>query len=117
MPARTWVFFVLLLGVLIAGTLQIGLLTNSYATFTLPGAWASGFQAWLDSVVPPNASLGIEGVSVHGVLLIGLLIVIGVTAWFGLEQRGRGVQRLDLCRAGADHPDVAGGLVQGRGGG
>jgi len=28
-PARTWIFFVLLLGVLIAGTLQIGLLTDS----------------------------------------------------------------------------------------
>ena len=84
-PAFTWVFLVLLLGVLIAGTLQVGLLTNSYVTFTLPGGWASGFQAWLDSVVPPNASLGIEGVSVHGVLLIGLLIGIGFAAWFGLN--------------------------------
>jgi uncharacterized membrane protein YraQ (UPF0718 family) len=85
-PATTWVFFVLLLGVLIAGTLQVGLLTSSYATFVLPGSWAGGFQAWLDSVVPPNASLGIEGVSVHGVLLIGLLIAIGVTAWLGLNE-------------------------------
>ena len=84
-PARTWVFFVLLLGVLIAGTLQIGLLATSYATVTLPGSWAGGFQGWLDSVVPPNAALGIEGVSVHGVVLIGLLILIGVTAWFGLN--------------------------------
>ena len=84
-PATTWVFFVLLLGVLIAGTLQIGLLTDSYATFTVPGAWAGSFQAWLDGVVPPNPSLGIEGVSVHGVLLIGLLVAIGITAWFGLE--------------------------------
>ena len=84
-PAATWIFFALLLGVLLAGTLQIGLLTDSYATFTLPGAWTSGFQGWLDSVVPPNASLGIEGVSVHGVLLIALLIGIGVSAWFGLN--------------------------------
>ena len=37
---RTWLLFALLLGVLIAGTLQVGLLTSSYATFTLPGAWA-----------------------------------------------------------------------------
>ena len=59
-PISTWVLFVLLLGVLIAGTLQIGLLTNSYTTFTLPGAWAGGFQSWLDSVVPPNAALGVE---------------------------------------------------------
>ena len=89
-PATTWVFFVLLLGVLIAGTLQIGLLTNSYATFTLRGAWAGSFQAWLDGVVPPNASLGIEGVSVHGVLLIGLLMAIGITAWFGLNHVDEG---------------------------
>jgi uncharacterized membrane protein YraQ (UPF0718 family) len=89
-PSRTWVFFVLLLAVLIAGTLQVGLLTNSYATFTLPGAWADSFQGWLDSIVPPNPSLGIEGVSVHGVLLIGLLILIGVTAWLGLNQVDEG---------------------------
>ncbi len=89
-PTRTWVFFVLLLGVLIAGTLQVGLLTNSYATFTLPGSWASGFQAWLDGVVPPNPSLGIEGVSVHGVFLIGLLALIAVTAWLGLSKVDEG---------------------------
>jgi uncharacterized membrane protein YraQ (UPF0718 family) len=89
-PATTWVFFVLLLGVLIAGTLQVGLLTNSYATLSLPGSWASGFQSWLDSVVPPNPGLGIEGVSVHGVLLIALLIGIGVTAWFGLNRVDEG---------------------------
>jgi uncharacterized membrane protein YraQ (UPF0718 family) len=85
-PGRTWVLFVLLLGVLIAGTLQLGVLTNSYATFTVPGAWASGFQASLDTIVPPNPALGLEGVSVQGVLLIGLLILIGVTAWMGLNQ-------------------------------
>jgi uncharacterized membrane protein YraQ (UPF0718 family) len=89
-PGRTWVFFVLLLGVLIAGTLQIGLLTDSYATFTLPGPWASGFQRWLDGVVPPNPALGIEGVSAHGVLLIGLLLLIAVTAWLGLNDVDEG---------------------------
>jgi uncharacterized membrane protein YraQ (UPF0718 family) len=83
-PWRTWVFFVLLLGVLIAGTLQVRLLTSSYATFALDGTWAPRLQAWLDRVVPPNASLGIEGVSVHGVVLISLLVLIGVTAWMGL---------------------------------
>ncbi|MBN1246390.1 MAG: permease [Anaerolineae bacterium] len=104
-PARTWVFFALLLGILIAGTLQIGLLTNTYATFTIgqsgavqaasPGVtvpmhWAARFQGWLDSVVPPNASMGIEGVSVQGVFLIGLLASIGVTAWKGLTNIDEG---------------------------
>jgi uncharacterized membrane protein YraQ (UPF0718 family) len=89
-PARTWVFFVLLLGVLIVGTLQVTLLTAGYLQFTLPGAWAANFQTWLDSVVPPNASLGIEGVSVHGVLLIGLLILIGIAAWLGFNDVDEG---------------------------
>lgn len=89
-PSRIWVFFVLLVAVLIAGTLQVGLLKNSYATFHIPGAWAGSFQAWLDRVVPPNPDLGIEGVSVQGVLLIGLLFVIGVTAWFGLNKVDEG---------------------------
>lgn len=85
-PGRIWVFFALLVAVLIAGTLQVGFLKNSYATFTLPAAWPGALQAWLDSVVPPNPALGIEGVSVHGVFLIGLLALIGVTAWRGLNK-------------------------------
>ena len=89
-PVHTWVFFALLLGVLIAGTLQVGLLTNSYATLTIPGAWTETFQGWLDGVVPPNPSLGIEGVSVHGVFLIGLLTLIAITAWLGLNKVDEG---------------------------
>ncbi|MDY0019382.1 MAG: permease [Anaerolineae bacterium] len=104
-PARTWVFLGLLLAILLSGTLQVGLLTNSYATFTLGGGtalagssgatpppthWAVSMQSWLDSVVPPNPALGIEGVSVHGVFLIGLLIAIGATAWRGLNQVDEG---------------------------
>ncbi len=89
-PARTWIFFALLLGVLIAGTLQVGLLTNSYATFALPGSWAGSFQGWLDTIVPPNDSLGIEGVSVHGVFLIALLVLIAITAWLGLNKVDEG---------------------------
>jgi uncharacterized protein len=84
-PGRVWAIFGLLLGVLLAGTLQLNFLTQSYATFNVGGNWAAGFQAGLDRLVPPNASLGIEGVSVHGVLLISLLILIGVAAWKGLN--------------------------------
>lgn len=105
-PTRTWVFFGLLLGILIAGTLQVGLLTNTYASFTLGGSnsalaadtgamgssvhWAARFQGWLDRMVPPKASMGIEGVSVQGVFLIGLLASIGVTAWKGLNHVDEG---------------------------
>ena len=85
-PARTWIFFILLLAALITGTLQVGLLRNSFATFTLPGPWAASFQGRLDAIVPPNAALGIEGVSVQGILLIALLILIGITSWLGLNK-------------------------------
>ncbi len=86
MPARIWLFFALLVAVLLAGTLQVGLLRTPFATFALPASWAGTFQAWLDGIVPPNAALGIEGVSVHGILLIVLLLLIGLTAWRGLNR-------------------------------
>jgi uncharacterized membrane protein YraQ (UPF0718 family) len=106
-PVRTWVFFLMLLGILVAGTLQVDLLTRSYFTFTLgntpqvlaasvsaPNAevgWAMRLQAWLNSLVPPNPALGIEGVSVQGLLLIGLLITIGASAWRGLGNVDEGI--------------------------
>jgi uncharacterized membrane protein YraQ (UPF0718 family) len=92
-PGYVWIFFLLLLGTLIAGTLQVGVLTNNYAAVTIPGAWAARFQGWLDTVIPPNPDLGIEGVSVHGVLLILLLCLIGLTAWKGLDSVDEEVNR------------------------
>lgn len=89
-PARTWLFFVLLLVVLVAGTLRTDRLTTSYATFTVPGSWARSLQTWLDRVVPPNPSMGVEGVGVHGTLLIGLLLAIAVASWLGLNDVDRG---------------------------
>jgi uncharacterized membrane protein YraQ (UPF0718 family) len=86
MPARLWAFFALLIAVLIAGTLQVRLLRAPFAAFRLPAPWAENLQSWLDSVVPPNAGMGIEGVSVQGVLLIGLLALIGAMAWRGLAR-------------------------------
>ncbi|HQE91990.1 MAG TPA: permease [Anaerolineae bacterium] len=99
-PHRIWVFFGLLVAVLIAGTLQVGLFKNSYITFHLPGTWAGQFQAWLDRVVPPNPALGIEGVSVQGVFLIGLLFVIGATAWVGLGKVDEGFNRWTFVALG-----------------
>jgi uncharacterized membrane protein YraQ (UPF0718 family) len=89
-PRRIWVFFALLVAVLIAGTLQVGLLRNSFISLTLSAAWPGPFQAWLDRVVPPNPALGIEGVTVQGVFLIGLLLLIGLTAWKGLNKVDEG---------------------------
>lgn len=78
-----------LLGVLVAlllsGTLKIGLLTNTYATITLPIQGLDKFQEWLHWLVPFNPAKGEEGVSAQGAVLIGLLILIGLTAWKGIE--------------------------------
>lgn len=105
-PARTWAFFAMLLGVLIAGTLQVTPLTRSYVTLEWGMAkalaantsatgvhWAYALQSWLDRWVPSNPALGVEGVSVQGLFLIGVLVTIGVTAWKGLEHVDEGFNR------------------------
>ncbi|HAF47720.1 MAG TPA: permease [Anaerolineaceae bacterium] len=84
-PGRTVVFFLLLLGTLLAGTLQIGLFRDVFFEFTVPGAWPSNLQNFLDSLIPPDPSLGVEGVSVHGLFLIILLILIAVFAIKGFK--------------------------------
>ena len=80
------VFLLLLLALLIVGTLAIPLFRSTYGQIVLPVGGADGWQATLDWLVPYDASQGQEGVSVHGVLLIGLLALIGVTAWLGLNE-------------------------------
>jgi len=84
-PGRTVVFFLLLLGTLLAGTLQIGLFRNVFFEITVPGSWPSNLQNFLDSLIPPDPSLGVEGVSVHGLFLIFLLILIAVFAIKGFK--------------------------------
>ncbi len=96
-PARTFIFFTLLLGILIAGTLQVGLLTNSYANFSIPAAWAAAFQTQLDKLVPANASFGIEGISIQGIGLIILLILIAITAIKGFNNLEKGFNRMTIA--------------------
>ena len=90
---RVWLFMLLLLAILISGTLQVSLLTNSYAQFTLPIDDMDRFQETLYRLVPFDPSRGEEGVSAQGAILIGLLILIGVTAWFGLNKVDEGYNR------------------------
>ena len=90
---RVWVFLLLLLALLIVGTLQIGLLTNSYVHLTLPAKGMDLFQAKLDSLVPYDASQGQEGVSLQGAVLIGLLALIGIASGLGLNKIDEGYNR------------------------
>ncbi|MGQ9667154.1 MAG: permease [Anaerolineae bacterium] len=89
-PAQNWAFLGLLLLLLIAGTLQIGLLTNSYFHLTLPIQGMDRFQEFLYRLVPFDPSRGEEGVTAQGAILIGLLILIGVSAWRGLTHVDEG---------------------------
>ncbi len=79
------VFLLVLVALLLSGTLKLDFLTGSYAQTTLPLRGAENFQAWLDWLVPHDASRGEEGVTVQGVILIGLLAFIGLSAWKGFE--------------------------------
>ena len=92
-PRQNWVFVVLLVALLLSGTLKLGVLTNSYAEVTLPGTGAGALQERLDRLVPYDATKGEEGVSVQGLILIGLLILIGVCAWLGLNHVDEGFNR------------------------
>jgi len=52
-----------------------------------------GFQDALFHLVPFDASKGEEGVTAQGTFLIGLLILIGLTAWKGLDDILEGFNR------------------------
>ncbi|MGI6740310.1 MAG: permease [Brevefilum sp.] len=84
-PFHTVFFFLLLLGTLLAGTLQIGLLRSVLFEFSISKNWVVELQTWLDTLIPPNPSLGIEGVSVHGLMLIFFLVLIALTAIKGFK--------------------------------
>jgi uncharacterized membrane protein YraQ (UPF0718 family) len=79
------IFLLLLVALLLSGTLKIGLLTNAYGEVTLPIAGLDRFQEALHRLVPFDPSLGEEGVTAQGAVLIVLLALIGVTAWRGLN--------------------------------
>jgi hypothetical protein len=79
------VFLLILVALLLAGTFKVGLLTTSYAQATLPIAGMDSFQDALYRLVPFDASKGQEGVTAQGAILIGLLVLIGLASWKGLE--------------------------------
>ena len=83
---RSALFFLLLLIVLLlAGTFKIALLTNTYTQLNVPIQGMDRFQDFLYRLVPYDASKGEEGVTAQGAILIGLLVLIGLSSWKGLE--------------------------------
>jgi len=87
------VFLLIWIALLLAGTLKVGLLTNTYGRITLPLNGAQALQSALDRLVPHDASRGEEGISVQGVILIVLLTLIGLASWKGFENIHEGFSR------------------------
>lgn len=79
------VFMLVLVLLLIAGTFQFDFLTHTYASFTLPIPGVDTFQGWLARLVPFDPARGEEGVTAQGALLIGMLALIGLASWKGVE--------------------------------
>lgn len=80
------IFLLVMVALLLAGTLKLNFLTDTYTSFTLPVSGLDKLETALAQLVPYDASKGEEGISAQGVILIGLLAVIGVTAWLGMEK-------------------------------
>jgi hypothetical protein len=79
-------FLLVLIVLLIVGTFQIDLLKTTYFQLSLPLQGINQFQSYLFSLVPFDPAKGEEGITAQGVLLIGFLALIGLTAWKGLEK-------------------------------
>jgi hypothetical protein len=80
------IFLLILVALLIIGTFQIEILKTAYFQLDLPLPGINRFQETLYKLIPFDPSKGEEGVTAQGALLIGLLVLIGLTAWKGLEK-------------------------------
>lgn len=97
---KTLLFLGTLVALLIAGTLKLDFLKAIVFQTAIPWPGAAGVQQLLDGWVPVNEATGAEGLSLQGVVLIGLLAVIGATAWRGLGKVDEGFNRLTSITLG-----------------
>ena len=86
-------FLLLLIALLLCGTLKIDLLTTSYWTVSIPWGGVDQLQNQLAHLVPFDPRRGGEGLSAQGALLIGLLGLVGLASWQGIESIFEGWNR------------------------
>jgi uncharacterized protein len=86
-------FLLILVALLLSGTLKVDLLTRSYAEVSLNIVGVDKFQESLNNLVPYDATRGEEGITAQGVILIGLLALIGISSWKGIENIHEGFNR------------------------
>jgi hypothetical protein len=79
-------FLLGLVALLVLGTFQLEFLKRAYAQINLPINGVAQVQDALYQLVPFDASRGEEGVTVQGAVLIGMLILIGLASWRGIEK-------------------------------
>jgi uncharacterized membrane protein YraQ (UPF0718 family) len=79
------IFLLILVTLLIVGTFQIDLLKQTYFQVELPLGGVNSFQETLFQLVPFDPAKGEEGVTAQGAVLIGMLVLIAVTSWKGIE--------------------------------
>lgn len=79
------IFLLVLVILLVVGTFQIDVLKTTFFQAQLPFGWVNHLQETLGNLVPFDASKGEEGVTAQGVVLIGMLVLIGLVSWKGLE--------------------------------
>jgi uncharacterized membrane protein YraQ (UPF0718 family) len=87
------IFMLVLMALLVAGTFQFDFLTHTYASLTLPVSGVDTFQGWLAQLVPFDPAKGEEGVTAQGAILIGMLVLIGLASWKGIENIFDGFNR------------------------
>jgi uncharacterized membrane protein YraQ (UPF0718 family) len=80
------IFMLVLVALLVAGTFQIDLLKHTYTQIELSIGGMDNFQAFLYRLVPFDPARGEEGVTAQGAILIGMLVLIGLTSWKGIER-------------------------------
>ena len=85
MRRATAVFLLLLVALLVVGTFQIAPLKGTYFQVDLPLPGVDRFQEALFQLVPFDAAKGEEGVTAQGAVLIGMLGLIGLASWKGIE--------------------------------
>jgi hypothetical protein len=90
---QTWWLLGTMLALLVFGTLKIAWLTDTYASVSLPLSGADRAERLFFDLAPYDPAKGEEGVTLHGAILIGLLLAIAPAAWKGLTEVDVGYNR------------------------
>ena len=97
---HTLIFLGALIVLLVGGTLKLDFLTTPLLSVELPWATAVAIQNSLNALLPIDLIKGDEGLSVQGVILIGMLGLIALAAWRGLGKVDDGFTRLTFASLG-----------------